>query len=172
TIVFRVFDRIDPKQKSMEEVEKEAYKRVQELQSRKKTEKASLAYAKKLKEGEITMEKLAEISNAEIHEPGFIHREQEDVYESIINVAYRVTPPEEGKKAYIAGRFNEAGDYVVIELLAVRENPKLKEEAEDLKKEKIAIEEYNLVLQSLVGTIEHRIVEDQLLEETEKLKDT
>ena len=171
SIVFRVFDRIDPEQKSMEEVEKEAYKRVQELQSRKKTEKESLAYAKKLREGKITMEKLAEISDAEIHAPGFIHREQEDIYESIINIAYRATPPEEGKKAYIAGRFNEAGDYVVIEFLAVRENPKLKEEAEDLGKEKVSIEEYNLVLQSLVGTIEHRIVEDQLLEETEKLKD-
>lgn len=171
-IVFRIADRIEPVIKDFEEVKEEIKARVLRWRTRARAEKIARYYARQLTEDKTTLDKIATETQSELRTPGFIHRKQEDIFQGILRVAYRVIEPKQGKANYISGRINERGDQVVVELLAVRGNAERKAQIPDLDLQFQAQGEYNLILETLVETIEHRVVHDRLIEATDKLAGT
>jgi peptidyl-prolyl cis-trans isomerase D len=150
-VVLRIEQHEDAKPKTLEEVDEEIRSAIANDKARGRAATQGKQAVDELRSGsDISVE--AKKINAQLQEPGLINRENKQVSEPILNKAFVIKKPVEGAIS-VGGVQLVNGDYAVIVLRSIQENPQIDEDKETLVKQQ-AVEYGSRELEAVFKTLE------------------
>ncbi|WP_455200973.1 SurA N-terminal domain-containing protein [Kaarinaea lacus] len=119
-VVIRIKDHQDSKLKSLDEVKAQVKQQIIEEKARERAKKQGKDIIEQLAKGEATPEAAAKIVNVEWKQAGTLKRTDRSIDSKVVQQAFKITKPEEGKTSY-DGVELASGDYAVIGISNVRD---------------------------------------------------